>query len=1779
MYFLYLAVFLSQILYGGSANAAVVANGFQDAVVATVPSPSVLAFAPDGRLFIGEKASGKIRVFKSGALLSPAFLNLNDFVPAGTYFDTFNERGLLGLTFDPSFNSNGYVYVYYSVCKIPATPPQPGTNTCQLAKNRVVRFTASGDVVAPGSQVVLLDDIGNDAGNHNSGWLGFGPLDGKLYVAVGDGGSNSANAQNLGTLNGKILRLNANGTVPSDNPFVAQSSARAEIWASGLRNPFRCRFAPDGRLFCCDVGANGWEEINAITKGANYGWPNTEGPFNAASFPQFTNPIHAYERGGTSSSIIGGEFGSRTGFPGNYQQSFFFGDFARGFIKRALLNGAGTGVQSVDDLVTGIGGNAVTDIVAGPDGALYYTVYGANQVRRVTATSSNQSPVAAASGTPTSGVPPLTVQFSSAGSSDPDGDALTYSWNFGDGTATSASPNPSHQYASSGSYVATLTVSDGKASPGPDTATVAIGVGRPPVITITAPVDGSSFRGGDTIALAGSAVDPDQGTLPASSLHWKVIFHHADHTHPYIDDLPGNPQSFETNIGGEPDPDVGYEIQASATDSTGLTGTLSVFILPITHDFTLATTPAGIGLTLDGQPVTSPGTFTGVVGVERAIGAPATQSVGGQPHYFSGGSDGGLPTHLIVTPETTSTFTASFKPAATCNAPIVIPPQGGTVMGATGGTSSQAGTCNTSNNSPEQVYQWTPAVSGTATLDTCGGATSFDTVLYVRGGVCAAGTQLVCADDEVGCTTSEPNDRHASRATLSVTAGQTYFIVVDGFNGANGTFSLNVAPPSASAPTATRTSTPTVAPATPTPTRTATKTATPTSTATKTATPIVTATPTKTATPIATATATKTATPIPTTTATKTPTPIPTTTPTKTPTPVATSTATRTSTPPPAATATVVTAPSPSPGVCDPIPVPPQGGTFTGTTSGASGTTGICAASSNSPEQVYQWTPAVSGSAIISTCGGTTAFDTALYVRAGSCQGTQVSCNDDTSGCTTNEPNDHHASRVTTTVTAGQTYFIVVDGYNGASGAYTLTITPPGGASPTAAVTPSATLTATPAATASATATATATPIPTATPTRTATPVPSVTATPLPTATKTATPVSTSTPLPTATAPPNACTSVTVIPPQGGSVTGVTTGTNTQSSSCGVTEKSGERVFQWTPTISGQATIGTCSTDTLFDTVVYVRGATCSGSELVCVDDVVGCNTGEPNDYHGSRISPVVTAGQTYFIVVDGYNGANGAFRLTVTAPNAPTTTPSATPTIAPTATRTSTPVATVTNVATPAPTATITPLPTGTPTALPTTTPTPTITATPSADACSNVTLVPPLGGIFTGVTSGSSSQTGSCSVTNKAGERVFQWTPTVSGTALVATCGSDTLYDTIVYIRSGNCGAGPELGCNDDTTTCGTGEPSSYHGSRLSPVVTAGQTYFIVVDGYDTSAGQFTLTIGPPVATTATPTSTRTATPIPTATVTPTVVVTATPTVTSTSLQSATRTATPQPTTTPVAAATAAPTVVPTAVPNPCNATIVPSHGGTFTGVTSGSNVETGSCGLSDKGPETVFQWTPTASGLASIATCGTGTLYDTVLYMRSGGCGGGELACNDDVVGCGTGEPNDHHGSRLTPTVTAGQTYFIVVDGYSGAQGAFSLTITPPADGTCNAPFVIPPAGGAFDGTTSGASALGSCSDSNLSAEKVYQWIPDTSGVATLETCGGQTSYDTVLYISESTCDGPGFACVDDVTGCSTTSGAAHGSRLRPTVTAGRTYYVVVDGYNGRAGTYNLNVIPPQ
>jgi len=317
-----------------------------------------MAFAPDGRLFICQQ-DGRLRIIKQGLLLSTPFLTVG--------VDSQGERGLLGVAFDPNFSSNAFVYIYY-------------TTQTQPIHNRVSRFTALGDAAVAGSEVVLLDlDTLSAATNHNGGAIHFGK-DGKLYVGVGEN-ANSANSQSLDTVLGKILRLNSDGTFPTDNPFFTQTSGKNRaIWALGLRNPFTFNFQPGtGRLFINDVGQVTWEEVNDGVAAANYGWPACEGDCVSPS-SQFSNPVYTYSHASTGGcAITGGTFYNPAvgNFPDAYTGKYLFADLCGGFIRLLDPNSL-----SVSTFATGL--QSPVDLQIGPDGALYYLQIGnGGQVWRV----------------------------------------------------------------------------------------------------------------------------------------------------------------------------------------------------------------------------------------------------------------------------------------------------------------------------------------------------------------------------------------------------------------------------------------------------------------------------------------------------------------------------------------------------------------------------------------------------------------------------------------------------------------------------------------------------------------------------------------------------------------------------------------------------------------------------------------------------------------------------------------------------------------------------------------------------------------------------------------------------------------------------------------------------------------------------------------------------------------------------------------------------------------------------------------------------------------------------------------------------------------------------------------------------------------------------------------------------------------------------------------------------------------------------------------------------
>lgn len=417
---LILAVILGLVLPAGvAAEFTTLPAGFSDdSVVAGLGDPTAIAFLPDGdRLLIATKSGNLFRAGLDGA-------NLTD-LNAPISVCAQGERGLLGVAVDPDFSgSSGNIFLYYTHRK--------GNGKCV---NRVSRFTlGSGNQL--GNEQALIDNIRSPAANHNGGDLQF-DNDGLLYISVGDGGKdvktggkqdNNANARRLSLLNGKILRIARDGSIPPGNPFQGPRSVRCaanggfvskaetvetekksrkkrkrkhrkqrsvcrEIFATGLRNPFRIAFDPDDasgqqRFFINDVGGDGFEEIDDGASGADYGWNRREGPCpinnipnnpdNCSSSSKFVDPLFAYGHGHGAPNdcdvITGGAFVSGGDWPGDY----LFADF--GCDRLFALTETGSD-PDVEEFAAGTG---ATHLAFGPNGDLYYTTFdGGGQVRRI----------------------------------------------------------------------------------------------------------------------------------------------------------------------------------------------------------------------------------------------------------------------------------------------------------------------------------------------------------------------------------------------------------------------------------------------------------------------------------------------------------------------------------------------------------------------------------------------------------------------------------------------------------------------------------------------------------------------------------------------------------------------------------------------------------------------------------------------------------------------------------------------------------------------------------------------------------------------------------------------------------------------------------------------------------------------------------------------------------------------------------------------------------------------------------------------------------------------------------------------------------------------------------------------------------------------------------------------------------------------------------------------------------------------------------------------------
>jgi glucose/arabinose dehydrogenase len=294
----------------------------------------------DGRIFVVEQP-GRIRVIRNGVLQTTPFLDISSRVLSG------GERGLLSVAFHPQYATNRFFYVYFT--------------TQTNGDVRIERFTttANPEVADPATSKLIITTPHSQASNHNGGLLAFG-LDGMLYAGLGDGGGAGdpfQTGQNQNALLGSLLRLDTAGdpyTIPSTNPFFGQAGKRGEIWAKGLRNPWRYTFdAPTGLLYIADVGQGAREEVDdvpATQAAVNYGWSVMEGTvcYNAVTCNQtgFTLPILDYGHTGGACSITGGYVYRGSAIPA-IRGHYFYSDYCAGFL-RSLRYENGVAVDQKD---------------------------------------------------------------------------------------------------------------------------------------------------------------------------------------------------------------------------------------------------------------------------------------------------------------------------------------------------------------------------------------------------------------------------------------------------------------------------------------------------------------------------------------------------------------------------------------------------------------------------------------------------------------------------------------------------------------------------------------------------------------------------------------------------------------------------------------------------------------------------------------------------------------------------------------------------------------------------------------------------------------------------------------------------------------------------------------------------------------------------------------------------------------------------------------------------------------------------------------------------------------------------------------------------------------------------------------------------------------------------------------------------------------------------------------------------------------------------------------
>ncbi len=399
----------------GSASATDLPPGFVETGVVNghvLSGMTSLSFANDGTMFLartGPTEGMEVWILRPGG--APTLARTFPLLPTG-------ERGIHAVRVDPDHDTNARLWVYYTVLDVAPI------------RNRLSHFTVVDDVLT--NEVVVVDLAPLDATVHNGGCLAF-DQDGRIFLGTGDDAGNSTTSQNPFDLRGKMLHLNQDGSPAPDNISLDGSIAHPLVWATGLRNPYRCNMQPGlDNIFIADVGWFTWEELNIGIPGANYGWAEIEGP-DPPGRPGFVYPIHSYNHLGMGAAIIGGDHAEHADFEAParhneenpYEGDYFYVEWTQKELWRLELD-ENNAVIEAELFASNLSG-LINDLEFGPDGALYMAQYGVDSVSKIEFVGgTNSQPNAVAATLPASGPAPLAVTLDGSASSDPDSDPLTY---------------------------------------------------------------------------------------------------------------------------------------------------------------------------------------------------------------------------------------------------------------------------------------------------------------------------------------------------------------------------------------------------------------------------------------------------------------------------------------------------------------------------------------------------------------------------------------------------------------------------------------------------------------------------------------------------------------------------------------------------------------------------------------------------------------------------------------------------------------------------------------------------------------------------------------------------------------------------------------------------------------------------------------------------------------------------------------------------------------------------------------------------------------------------------------------------------------------------------------------------------------------------------------------------------------------------------------------------------------------------------------------------------